>query len=56
MNYKVIFSKLNHYGIRGVALDWIKSYLNNRKQFVCFNDVNSSYSNMTCSKYHESLF
>ena len=48
INHKILFSKLNHYGIRGVALDWIQSYLNNRSQFVCFNDVNSSYSNITC--------
>ena len=48
INHKKLFSKLNHYGIRGVALDWIQSYLNNRSQFVCFNDVNSRYSNITC--------
>ena len=48
INHKILFSKLNHYGIRGVALDWIQSYLNNRSQFVCFNYVNSSYSNITC--------
>ena len=31
-----------------MALYWIQSYLNNRSQFVYFNDVNSSYSNITC--------
>ena len=30
INHQICFSKLNHYGIRGVALDWIQSYLNNR--------------------------
>ena len=48
INHKIVFSKLNHYGIRGVALDWIQSYLSNRSQFVCFNYVNSCYSNITC--------
>ena len=48
INHKIVFSKLNRYGIRGVPLDWIHSYLNNRSQLVCFNDVNSSYSNVTC--------
>ena len=47
INHKILISKLNHYGIRWVALDWIQSYLNSRSQFVCFNDVNSSYSNIT---------
>ena len=46
INHNILFSILNHYGIRGVALDWI--HLNNRSQFVCFDDVNSSYSNITC--------
>ena len=48
INHTILFSKLNHYGIREVTLGWIQSYLNNRSQFVCFNDVNSSYSNITC--------
>ena len=26
INHKIVFSKLKHYGIRGVALDWIQSY------------------------------
>ncbi len=37
-----MLKRLNHYGIRGVALDWFKSYLNNREQFVCINGHNSS--------------
>ena len=48
INHKTVFSKLNYYGIRGVALDWIQSSLSNRSQFVFFNDVNSCYSNITC--------
>ena len=35
INHTILFSKLNHHGIRGVTLDWIQSYLNNRSQFVC---------------------
>ena len=31
LNHDILFLKLNHYGIRGIALDWIKSYMVNRK-------------------------
>ena len=33
--------KLQHYGIRGVAFDWFKKYLSNRKQIVKYNSTKS---------------
>ena len=32
LNHDILFLKLNRYGIRGIALDWIKSYMVNSKQ------------------------
>ena len=48
VNHKILLQKLQNYGIRGIALSWITSYLNNRKQFVQFNNVNSSENIIKC--------
>ena len=34
VNHAIVFDKLAHYGIRGLALDWIRSYFSNRKQYA----------------------
>jgi exonuclease III len=41
VDHTTLLCKLQHYGIRGKALDWFKSYLNNRKQFVSVNGKDS---------------
>jgi len=37
VNHEILLSKLLHYGIRGNAYKWFKSYLENRKQVTCVN-------------------
>ena len=39
--------KLEHYGIRGLALTWFQSYLSNRQQFVTINGTNSQTKPIT---------
>ena len=48
VNHTILLTKLNHYGIRGVVLDWFKSYLSQRAQFVNINGHNSLSLPVTC--------
>ena len=48
IDHQILFYKLERYGIRGVALEWIKNYFQNRKQFVQYNNVSSSTNTITC--------
>lgn len=41
IDFKILLNKLYHYGIRGLALDWFKSYLYDRQQYVYVNDSSS---------------
>ena len=48
VNHQILVSKLNHYGIRGVANKWFSSYLSNRYQKVSLNGVPSQRLPITC--------
>ena len=39
ISHKILIDKLYKYAIRGIALEWIKDYLLNRKQYVVYNNV-----------------
>jgi len=48
VNYEILFSKLSHYGVRGQPWNLLINYLENRKQYVSFNNVSSGYCDITC--------
>ena len=39
-------SKLENYGIPGLANEWFKSYLSNRKQYVSINGYDSNLADV----------
>ena len=42
LDHSVLLSKLQYYGIRDTALNWFKSYLSNRTQYVDCGGISSS--------------
>ena len=42
LNHTILLQKLDHYGIRGKANEWFRSYLKDRKQYVELNNMKSS--------------
>lgn len=46
LDHTILIHKLEFYGVRGKALDWFRSYLTNRQQYVQFNGTKSSLLNI----------
>ena len=46
LDHSKLITKLEHYGIRGMSLDLLKSYLTNRQQYTDVNGTESDLSNI----------
>ena len=56
VNREILISKLYKYGIRFITLNWFKSYLPNRKQYVSYHYIKSNEFNITCGIPQGSIF
>ena len=56
VDHSILLQKLYYDGIRGCQLNWFKSYLTSRKQFVSVNGVNSSLYDVKCGVPQGSTF
>ena len=49
VDHKSLITKLENHGVKGTNLQWFKSYLENRKQFMAYANFSTSYINISCS-------
>ena len=46
--HKILISKWKNYGVTVNTLKWFESYLNNRKEFIAYNNKYTSFETITC--------
>ena len=53
VDHTILLKKLEVYGITGANVAWFRSYLTNRKQYICINDnTKTNEQKVTCGVPH----
>ena len=47
VDHNILLKKLEYYGFCGVVLKWLSNYLQNRKQYVFYNNTMSDYKSIS---------
>ena len=55
LNHDILSLKVEHYGVRGIALKWFKNYLSCRRQYVYLNGSSSALQSITCGDCQGSI-
>ena len=56
VDHNILLEKIQHYGIKGIAHKWFKSYLENRKQFLSVSGAESELASVNYSVPQGSAF
>ena len=55
IDHGILFKKVEYMGVREIALQWISCYLDNRKQYVSFQNKNSLYADVVSVSLKDSI-
>ena len=46
VDHVILIKNLDHYGVKRIKLLWFKKYLKSRKQFITYDNSNTSFANI----------
>ena len=55
VDHQILIEKLQYYGIDSTALEWFKSYLSNRKQYISSQSISENCLDIICAVPQESI-